>query len=127
MATYAAVVYGALMPHKHKDWGRFPASGTKINHMNNNFFDLLAVEARTTDVSSSRAIYYGLCRKILRELVTFGQIELPDFGTFKVRKHGARRIKNVNTGNYEITRNSTTVKFIPDRRMRLYVDKKLGD
>lgn len=94
--------------------------------MNDDFFKLLAVESRVTDVSSVRAVYYGLCRMMLKELIVKNSSELPDLGKFKIKKHSRRQIRNIRTGELQLANESTTVKFIPDQKMRTYVNLKLG-
>lgn len=94
--------------------------------MNKGFFGSLAVEARIMDVKTARAVYFGLCRMILRDVITKNRIVLPNFGSFSIKKHSARNVRNIHTGEIQRARDSTTIKFNPSINLRKYIDTKMG-
>jgi len=88
------------------------------------YFSNLAVEAGTCDVETTKQVYYALVRQIVTAMGKGQDYECPDFGTFGVTEHQARRIKNVNTGEISIARPFHKVVFKPSDQLKNYVKRK---
>ncbi len=65
-------------------------------------------------------VYKGILRAIVNELRMKGAITLPDFGTFTVIKHKARKMKNMHTGETIDVPARNTVKFTPGKDIQYY-------
>lgn len=88
------------------------------------YFSNLAVEAGICDVETTKKVYYALVRQIVHSVGKGQDYICPDFGTFSLLEHKARRIKNVNTGEHSIASPFAKVVFKPEDAFRDYVKRK---
>jgi len=88
------------------------------------FFNKIVSGANFVDPDLARDLYFALIRLIIKELREGGSIELPNFGTFRVHVHKARRSVNVSSGSIINLPPCPTVKFSPTLALKYYFKEK---
>jgi nucleoid DNA-binding protein len=84
------------------------------------FFRLVTLNSGVNDLRAVQDVFYGMVRTISRELKEKGEITLPDWGTFYLHVHKARKSVDVNNGMLRDLPAKTTVKFSPDLKVKKY-------
>jgi len=87
------------------------------------FFDELAAEAGYVDPETTKSVYIGMVRLLLKKLRYNGEYDLPDFGKYSIVNYSERNIKNVNTGQVEQIAPVRILRFSPDYKLKAYVKK----
>jgi nucleoid DNA-binding protein len=92
--------------------------------LNKKFFDNISGRCGYVDPESVKAMYYGMVKEILDELVDKGSISLPHWGTFKVTQKKERNIRDVNSGNIIKIPKKKSVVFLASKRLKYYIQNK---
>ena len=87
------------------------------------FFLDVAKECGWKDPGLVKELYYGLLRKILKDLSTIGYVKLPGFGMFKVIVWKGRVMKNV-AGGDRVVGDKNTVNFVRSEDLINYVHER---
>lgn len=95
--------------------------------MSKAFFEKVAIEARTADLSLVRDVYYGLMRHTIKELVKGNEVTFPDFGKFYTIAHKERRIKDMQSREIKIVPAIHMAKFKASVHLKKYIKLKYGD
>lgn len=69
----------------------------------------------------ARDTYFALVRAIITMSRSTGKASLPDFGVFTLKKHAARRSRDVRTGEMLDLSEKNVLKFKPDVKLRAYL------
>ena len=87
----------------------------------NEFYEKLSKHNNYMDPASLQKVYYSLLKLILDEVRRGKEIELPDFGKFKILEQKERKIRNVNTGNIDIVKPTQIIKFYPSKKLKEHI------
>jgi len=85
---------------------------------NNNFFNDLAIEYGITDLKSVKLFYYALVRTLYKSLKKNNIVDMPDWGTYKIKPHASRNIHNLQTGGTQTIPAINTIRFEADYKLK---------
>jgi len=85
------------------------------------FFNNIAIKMGTTDLEMAKNAYSGVVKAIMQGIREREICEAPDFGVFKIVRHKARKISDVNTKQDKYLPEMNTFRFSPDRKLRKYI------
>lgn len=84
-------------------------------------FNRISARANYLDPEMAKEFYFALVKVIVDGIKEDGEIQLPNWGTFKYVEHQPKKIRNVITGRLQITGVRKMIKFLPCATLKSYV------
>ena len=91
---------------------------------NEEFFNKISSNCNYIDPKLAKDVYYALIRTILSDLVKLGEINLPEFGKFRVGEYKSHKVLNKSTGLSMVVPDKKTIKFVPFYKLKQYIHNK---
>ena len=85
---------------------------------NNNFFNELAIQCNITDLKSVKLFYYALVRTLYKILKQSNSVEMPDWGSYKIKTHASRNSHDLQTGGIRTIPAINTIRFEADYKLK---------
>lgn len=85
------------------------------------FFLDVSQEANYMDPKIVRSVYVGMVRYLIRQTRLKGKVELPDFGTFSLRKISQQKRLDVNTREVKVQPPTVTMGFRASRSLNEFI------
>lgn len=85
---------------------------------NSNFFNTLSIECGITDIKTVKQFYYALLRTMYKTLRDRRIVSMPDWGIYRIKPHAARKIHDINTGGTIDVKETNTLRFEVDYKMK---------
>jgi nucleoid DNA-binding protein len=89
------------------------------------FFNKVSANCNYIDPVLAKDVYYAIIRTVLQELRAKEEINMPEFGTFRVTEHKSHKILNKSTGQQAIVPAKKTIKFSAFYKLKHYVHNKI--
>ena len=89
-----------------------------MKNNNNNFFNDLAIECKIIDLSSVKLFYYALIRTLYKTLKQSNSVEMPDWGSYKIKTHASRNSHDLQTGGIRTIPAINTIRFEADYKLK---------
>ena len=87
------------------------------------FFNNIAINMNTVDLDVAKNAYYAIMKFIVRETKKQGELQLPDFGTFRISVIKGRLSNMPRSNERKYVPPSNMMKFKPDYKVGYYINK----
>lgn len=84
-------------------------------------FNRISAKANYVDPEMAKEFYFALIKVIMAGIREDGEIQMPNWGTFKYKVDKPITAYNVNTGKMHTTKTRKMIKFIPCSGLKSYV------
>lgn len=84
-------------------------------------YNRISARANYVDPEMAKEFYFALIKVIMSGIREDGEIQLPNWGTFKYVEQQPKRIRNVISGRLQTTGVRKMIKFVPCQTLKSYV------